>query len=194
MQTGQSVERLDELRRHPWRGGYQQGTRRAGLVGLGQHQDRAGLGSDQGTRCPVPDTQAVFVITIQTSGRHHAQIERGGAQSPNVADQRQQLSQQRCLRGAPTRVVAKPGSQQCHRQVVDPVTSQRTSDTGYQDVRAQAGPGRVDIAADDVGDRPGQRSTIELRGDRDCVDGDAVNEVHGAVDGIDHPPHRAALR
>ena len=66
-----------------------------------------------------------------------------------------------------------------------------TCSAGEQ-VRAEADTGRVDVTACDVRHRAGHRQAVELGRDRDRVGRDAVDEVHRAVDGVHHPPHRTA--
>ena len=62
---------------------------------------------------------------------------------------------------------------------------------GVDDMRAQPGRGRVHPPADDVGDRACHRHAVDLRRHRHRVGRDAVDEVHRAIDRVQHPGDRA---
>ena len=58
---------------------------------------------------------------------------------------------------------------------------------GVDDVRTQSGPGRIQPPAHDVGDRAGHRDAVDLGCHRHRIRRDPVNEVHRAIDRIQHP-------
>ena len=154
---------------------------------------------DQCSGRMIPRAETVLVETVQCSGGDRAQVERGGAEPTDVTDLRQQLDQQGSLLRATRRRVGEPGAHQGLRQTGG--AGDRTEDPGPgvavptrgvlgRDLRGATDTRGEHPVAGDVGHRPRHRHAVDRRRDAHRTGGDAVDEVHGAVDRVDDPGHR----
>ncbi|CFE44923.1 Uncharacterised protein [Mycobacterium tuberculosis] len=97
------------------------------------------------------------------------------------------MSQQFCLLLAAPNRVPEAGTQQRHRQLVDTGAPQHMSPPLIGEMCAEARRRRIHRASGDVGDRARHRDAANLCPNRHRVRRDAVDEIHRAVDGVEHP-------
>src|SRR6202011_564289 len=137
---------------------------------------------------PVPDLEAVFVVSVELACGDHAQVQCGRTDAPHVAHLRQQRGKEFGLHRSPLSRVAETGADERHRYIAYLIAAQGFSTTArVSDVRPETQAGRVHPGGGDVGDRARYRDAVDLSGHGHRIRRDRVHEVHGSVDGIEHP-------
>ena len=119
-----------------------------------------------------------------------AQLERGRAEAADVPHHRQDAGHDGALRPPDAGPVGEARRHQALRQQL-PVGHRHGLPVAPTAAAARR---REHLAAHDVDHRAGHDDAVDGRGDADRHDGEAVPEVHRAVERVDHPlqPARAA--